>query len=204
MYPELTKFKEIKTHYDHQLDKLVKQQEVLEDKKEKLLDKYEVLLTKIDSNSDQESRDLLIEMKAELRKLAEAIGDIMEQISNVRNMKQDRLIEWKGSLKKGLVREVKAANTHLQLKKSEISQYRAELLLLVQQIKEISDYRQNILAEYLEVCHELLSEEEESQLRTTQESSIDINDILQTNIDKELQMVIETGSLPNWIDKYKQ
>ncbi len=200
MYPELVKYKQIKQQYEEQLNRLKLEQGDLEEEKEKMLNEYENLLSKVSAQQKANSpdRESLTSLRSDLQQLTEELGDVMEESSHLSRAQKERLDEWMKPLQRGLDREVMAAKQHLKLKKEEFQRYRMEMLLLVQQVFEIEEYIQDIHLAYTRACDDFMTKEERETLQLQAiHVRRDAKQML-AELQQDLDYVSKHGKMPEW------
>ncbi|MGO4888760.1 hypothetical protein ACJ2A9_13440 [Anaerobacillus sp. MEB173] len=183
MYPEIKHFNSIKQEYDDKLAVLYKKREQIEQK---------IARVNIINNE---------------RSLTKKIKNINDEILDINKSKNQRLQKLVPYLLAGKQREVAAATKKFTQMSKDIIRFRAEYLLLIQQLYEVQQYAQDIETAFKDSLESI----------ETDPQQIDINiDLLEINLhdpihpnnpplgilEKEVQQVYKTGKLPEWLHSY--
>ncbi len=203
LYPELEKYKQLKKQYEGQLQRLKIEQDDLEEEKEKMLQRYEDLLGNFGGKGtvDRYNKENVSSLRSEIQELTEELGDVLEETSHLSREQKERLNEWMEPLKKGLDREVMAANQHLKIKKDEFRRYRIEMLLLMQQVFEIEEYIHDVHLSYTEACQDYLTNQDR---QTLQLQAIGVRQdvkLMLEELQEDLDYVNKYGKMPEWFQE---
>jgi hypothetical protein len=206
MYPELDQFENIKNEYDTETEQLKEKQKTLENRKAIATQQYNKTLTKVVYDGDRESAVELTELKHETQELVRQLKEVKEQIEQIRLTKHERLKSLLPSLKEGRDREVEAAAKHLRSKKDDLRRYRAEYLLLIQQLYEIRKYTFDIDTVFKKTAKTMTHEYEHGTLSLPNinlHNPYGVEDALGI-LESEVQQVYKTGKLPAWVVHYSE
>lgn len=204
MYPELQQFKQIKQDYESRMEQLKERQKQLEKEKAETSRRYNKTLSKVVYEGDSDSAIELAEQKKRSNELVQELSNVKEEFEQLRVAKNERLKNMIPSLKEGRDRELQAAERHMQTKKDDLRRYRAEYLLLIQQLYEIRKYAQDVGTEFKKTVKPLTHEFEYESFTLPgvnlhnpfgEEEALGI-------LETEVQQVYKTGKLPDWVEKY--
>lgn len=204
MYPELNQFQQIKQDYEKQLEQLKLRQKQLEKQKAETSQKYNKTLSKVVYDGDSDSAIELAELKKKSVEVAQELKDTKENIEHIRVTKNDRLKHMIPSLKEGRNREFHAAGKHLQAKKDDLHRYRAEYLLLIQQLYDIRKYAKDVDSSFQKTIKPFTHGLEYESLPLP---SVNLHNPFGEDdavgiLETEVQQVYKTGKLPEWVKQY--
>ncbi|HET7579877.1 MAG TPA: hypothetical protein VFK33_11410 [Bacillales bacterium] len=206
MYPELQQFKKIEQEYETEIERLKQRQKQLQEEKAEASRQYNKVLSRVVYEGDSDSAVELAERKKESNDKAQELKDVKEKIEQLRVSRNERLENMIPSLKEGRDREYQAAGKHMQTKKEDLLRYRAEYLMLIQQLYDIRKYAQNVDTAFKKTVKPFTHEYdyESSALPDVNLhnpfGAEDAHGILET----EVQQVYKTGKLPEWVERYSR
>lgn len=204
MYPELQQFQQIEKDYEAYIQQLKDEQKQLEEKKVETSQQYNKTLSKVIYENDSDSAIKLAELKDQSNEVAEKLEETKRNIEQKRVAKKERLEHMIVSLKTGRDREFEAVDKHMEAKKEDLLRYRADYLLLIQQLYEIRQYAQDVDTSFKKTVKPLSHEfEYDSSVLPSvnlhnpfgKEEALGI-------METEVQQVYNTGRLPEWVEGY--
>ncbi|HET7658411.1 MAG TPA: hypothetical protein VFK37_08965 [Bacillales bacterium] len=204
MYPELQQFEQIQQDYESQIEQLKDRQKQLQKEKAEASRQYNKTLSKVVYEGDSDSAVELAERKKASNEIEQELKDTRENIEQLQESKKERLQNLVSSLKEGRDREFGAADKHMKTKKDDLLRFRAEYLMLIQQLYDIRKYAQNVDTAFKKTVKPLTHDYEyDSQALPAVNlhnpfGEEDALGILET----EVQMVYKTGELPDWAKDY--
>ncbi|HEX7065817.1 MAG TPA: hypothetical protein VF199_12175 [Bacillales bacterium] len=204
MYPELQQFEQIKQDYESRIEQLKDRQKQLQKEKADASRQYNKTLSKVVYEGDSDSAVELAERKKASNEIEQELKDTRENIEQLQESKKERLQNLVSSLKDGRDREFGAAGKHMKAKKDDLLRFRAEYLMLIQQLYEIRKYAQNVDTAFKKTVKPLTHDYEyESMTLPTvnlhnpfgEEEALGI-------LETEVQRVYKTGELPDWVKDF--
>lgn len=206
MYPELDQFNQIKQEYENQIEQLKERQKSLQKEKAEASRQYNKVLSKVVYDGDSDSAIELAEKKNVTKELEQEFKNNKEQIEQLQRSKNERLSNLLSSLKEGRDREFDAAEKHMKKKKEDLLRYRAEYLLLIQQLYEIRKYAQEVDTVFKKTVKPLTHDYEyvsQSLPAVNLHNPFGEEDALGI-LETEVQQVYKTGKLPDWVKEYSR
>lgn len=206
MYPELDQFNQIKQEYENQIEQLKERQKSLQKEKAEASRQYNKVLSKVVYDGDSDSAIELAEKKNVTKELEQEFKNNKEQIEQLQRSKNERLSNLLSSLKEGRDREFDAAEKHMKKKKEDLLRYRAEYLLLIQQLYEIRKYAQEVDTVFKKTVKPLTHDYEyvsQSLPAVNLHNPFGEEDPLGI-LETEVQQVYKTGKLPDWVKEYSR
>ncbi|HET7656826.1 MAG TPA: hypothetical protein VFK37_00910 [Bacillales bacterium] len=204
MYPELQQFHKIKTEYESEIERLEERKKQLQEEKAEASRQYNKTLSKVVYEGDSDSAVELAERKKASTEIAEELKSVKEEVDHLKVTMDERLESMIASVKEGRDREFGAAEKQMQLKKEDLMRYRAEYLMLIQQLFDIRRYAQDVDTEFKKTIKPYTHEFDYETLTLPDVNlhnpyaAEDAVGILET----EVQHVYKTGKLPNWVGEY--
>jgi len=204
MYPEMQQFYKIKSEYEDEIARLEERRKQLQEEKAEASRRYNKTLSKVVYEGDSDSAVELAERKKASAEIAEELNRVKEEADHLRAAMDERLKSMIASLKEGRDREFGAAEKQMQLKKEDLQRYRAEYLMLIQQLYDIRRFAQDVDTEFKRTVkpftHEF--EYESSPLPDVNLHNPFAEDDAAGIIETEVQQVYKTGKLPGWVSEY--
>ena len=204
MYPEMQQFHKIKSEYENEIARLEERKKQLQEEKAEASRRYNKTLSKVVYEGDSDSAVELAERKKASTEIAEELKQVKDEVDHLRATMGERLKSMVLSLKDGRDREFGAAEKQMQLKKEDLMRFRAEYLMLIQQLYDIRKYALDIDTQFRKTVKPYTHEFEYESF-----SLPDVNlhnpfgeDDVVGILEKEVQQVYKTGQLPNWVRNY--
>lgn len=204
MYPELQQFKRIEQEYVAEIERLQERRKQLQEEKAEASRQYNKALSKVVYDGDSDSAIELAERKKDSSEVTRELKSVKENIDQLTASKKDRLENMLPSLKEGRDREFQAAGKHMHKKKEDLLHYRAEYLLLIQQLYEIRKYAQEVDTAFKKTAKVFTHEYE-----YVSDHLPDVNlhnpfgeENAYGILEREVQQVYKTGRLPEWVKDY--
>lgn len=206
MYPELDQFEQIKLEYETEISRLKEKQKTIEARKAQASQQYNKTLSKVVYDGDKESAVELADLKQETKQLSTELEQVREQVEELRVGKNERLSSLLPTVKQGRDREIDAVTKHLRSKKDDLRRYRAEYLLLIQQLYEIRKYAFDVDTIFKKTAKTMTHEYERDTLSLPNinlHNPYGVEDALGI-LESEVQQVYKTGRLPSWVSYYSE
>lgn len=204
MYPEMQQFQRIKSEYESEIVKLEERKKQLQEEKAEASRQYNKTLSKVVYEGDSDSAVELAKRKKASTEIAEELKQVKEEVNHLRVTMDERLKNMISSVKEGRDREFGAAEKQMQLKKEDLMRFRAEYLMLIQQLYDIRKYALDVDTAFRKTLKPFTHEFEYETLHLP-----DVNlhnpfgeDDVVGILEKEVQQVYKTGHLPTWVREY--
>ncbi|HET7626881.1 MAG TPA: hypothetical protein VFK44_00650 [Bacillales bacterium] len=204
MYPELEQFHRIEKEYNDKIAALEEELKQLHEDKAEASRQYNKALSKVVYERDSDSAVELAERKKASDALNEEMKETQGKIEQLRNSRDERLQNMVASLKEGRDREFDAALKNIESKKEELRRFRAEYLLLIQQLHQTRKYAQDVDAAFKKTVKPLTTEFEHES-RTLPHVNLHnpfAEDEPHGVLEKDADQVYKTGKVPDWIESY--
>lgn len=204
MYPELEQFQRIEEEYNSEIERLQERKKQLQEEKAEASRQYNKALSKVVYDRDSDSALELAERKKESTEISAELKKVKEKIEHLTSSKKDRLENMLPSLKEGRDREFQAARNHMRKKKDDLLRYRADYLMLIQQMYDVRKYAQDVDTIFKKTAKRFTHEYE---YMTEPLPDVNLHNPFGEEeaygiIEREVQQVYKTGKLPEWVRNY--
>jgi chromosome segregation ATPase len=199
MYPELDHFNKLKKEYEMKIEQAHKDWTRLHKQKERASTEYEELLNAYGVRNTKVTMEHLTEAKNIFLYALEKERSALEQLDSLKESGDDRLSEYLKNVYSSRDRELEAAKNSIEKKIDQLQRLKAEYLMMVQQIKEIHEYRLSVEKETSETVKSMQGTYSPKEILPLYPDMSKLEIAMQ-----DIQFVFQKGELPGELSKYIQ